>query len=94
MKNSIKIILYLLLIVNARSVKGQCVCAATGCELVCNGGFEVLTTLGVKPEFLLTHLIENNVTKLDISSFNNGTYLFKIIKNKELIKADKLIINR
>ena len=33
-------------------------------------------------------------TKLDISEFKNGTYLYKIMKDKALIKSERLIINK
>jgi hypothetical protein len=33
-------------------------------------------------------------TKLDVSEFKNGTYLYKIVTDKTIIKTDKLIINK
>jgi hypothetical protein len=35
-----------------------------------------------------------NVTQLDLTPFNNGTYLYKIIKDNKTVKEDKVIINK
>ncbi len=56
-----------------------------------NATIEIYNIIGEK---IHSQKLENNATKLDISSFNSGTYLYKIIKDNTIIKADKLIINR
>ncbi|MBA3681761.1 MAG: T9SS type A sorting domain-containing protein [Bacteroidetes bacterium] len=42
-------------------------------------------------------LIENELnalTKVNVSELKNGTYIYKIIKDNKIIKADKLIISK
>ena len=36
----------------------------------------------------------NALTKVDVSDFKNGTYIYKIVKDDNIIKADKLIISK
>ena len=57
-----------------------------------NATIEIYNVIGEK---ILIQKLENASTKLDIGSFNNGTYLYKITNSSgALIKTDKLIINR
>jgi hypothetical protein len=42
-------------------------------------------------------LIENELnalTKINVSELKNGTYIYKIVKDNTIIKADKLIISK
>jgi hypothetical protein len=42
-------------------------------------------------------LIENELnalTKVNISELKNGTYIYKIVKDGKILKADKLIISK
>lgn len=43
---------------------------------------------------VLTQKLNENETKVNVSSLNNGTYLYKISKNGKTVKADKLILNK
>jgi len=36
----------------------------------------------------------NSITKINVSDFKNGTYIYKIVKDDKIIKADKLIISK
>lgn len=36
----------------------------------------------------------NSITKINVSEFKNGTYIYKIVKDDKIIKADKLIISK
>ncbi|MDO8999198.1 MAG: T9SS type A sorting domain-containing protein [Bacteroidota bacterium] len=36
----------------------------------------------------------NSVTKINVSEFKNGTYIYKIVIDNKIIKADKLIISK
>ncbi len=56
-----------------------------------NSTFELYDIVGRK---VYTSSLSGNATQLDISSFNNGTYLYKIIQNGKPVKEDKLILNK
>lgn len=53
--------------------------------------FEVYDLIGKK---VMYQKLNQNETKVDVSSLNNGTYLYKIIQNGAVLKADKLILNK
>lgn len=53
--------------------------------------FEVYDVIGKR---ILSQKLSDYETTLDISSFNNGTYLFKVLRDNILVKTDKLIINK
>ncbi|MDP3557088.1 MAG: T9SS type A sorting domain-containing protein [Bacteroidota bacterium] len=36
----------------------------------------------------------NSITKINVSDFKNGTYIYKIVKDDKIIKTDKLIISK
>lgn len=55
-----------------------------------NGIFELYDIVGRK--VYTSHI--TNATQIDLTSFNNGTYLYKIIQNDKVIKEDKLILNK
>jgi hypothetical protein len=56
-----------------------------------NSTFELYDIVGRK---VYTNTLNGIVTQLDLSSFNNGTYLYKITQNGKPVKEDKLIINK
>ena len=56
-----------------------------------NGIFELYDIVGRK---VYSSILNGNATQLDLSSFNNGTYLYKIIQNDKVVKEDKLILNK
>ncbi len=39
-------------------------------------------------------MLNENETKVDVSSLNSGTYLYKITQNNIVIKADKLVLSK
>ena len=39
-------------------------------------------------------MLNKNETKIDISSLNNGKYLYKISQDGKTIKSDKLILDK
>lgn len=51
--------------------------------------FEIYDVIGKK---IMSQKLNETETKVDVSSLNNGTYLYKIMQNNNLIKADKLIL--
>lgn len=53
--------------------------------------FEVYDVIGKK---VMSQKLNENETKVDISSLNNGTYLYKITQHNNVIKADKLVLNK
>jgi hypothetical protein len=53
--------------------------------------FEVYDVIGKQ---VMSRKLSDGETKVDLSSLNNGTYLYKITENNVVIKADKLIINK
>lgn len=56
-----------------------------------NGTLEIWDVMGRK---VLTQKLIENETKIDVSSFNNGTYLYKITdSSNRVVKKDKLMIN-
>ncbi len=66
-------------------------------------GNEITVTTAVDGSKLLIFnimgqmLIENELnalTKVNISELKNGTYIYKIVKDGKILKADKLIISK
>lgn len=55
-----------------------------------NSTFELYDIVGRK---VYSNMV-GNVTQLDLSPFNNGTYLYKVIKDNKVVKEEKLIINK
>lgn len=53
--------------------------------------FEVYDVIGKK---VMSQKLNDNETKVDVSSLNNGTYLYKITQHNIVIKADKLVLNK
>ncbi|MBL7895859.1 MAG: T9SS type A sorting domain-containing protein [Bacteroidia bacterium] len=53
--------------------------------------FEVYDVIGKK---VMSQKLNENETKVDVSSLNNGTYLYKITQNNVVIKADKLVLSK
>lgn len=53
--------------------------------------FEVHDISGRK---VMSQKLNENETKTDLSSLNNGTYFYKITQNNVVIKTDKLILNK
>lgn len=43
---------------------------------------------------MILHSELSTLTKVDVSDLKNGTYIYKIVKNNIIIKADKLIISK
>ncbi len=42
-------------------------------------------------------VLENDLiafTKVNVNELKNGTYIYKIVKDNKIIKADKLLINK
>ena len=60
----------------------------SGCK---NCIFEVYDVIGKK---VLSQKLGENETKVDLNSLNNGTYLYKIVQDGVILKADKLLLNR
>jgi hypothetical protein len=60
----------------------------SGCK---NCIFEVYDIIGKK---VFSQKINENETKVELNSLNNGTYLYKITENNVVIKADKLILSK
>ena len=68
----------------------------TNGSLIVNSGcknciFEVYDIAGKK---VLSQKLNENETKVELSSLNSGTYLYNIIQDGVVLKADKLILNR
>lgn len=53
--------------------------------------FELYDVIGKR---VISKKLNDLETKIDVSSLNNGTYLYKITQNNVVIKADKLILNK
>jgi hypothetical protein len=53
--------------------------------------FEVYDLMGKK---VMSQKLNETETKVDVSSLNSGTYLYKIMQNGALLKADKLILTK
>lgn len=53
--------------------------------------FDVYDLMGRQ---IMNRKLNEGETKVDISSLNNGTYLYKITQSNVVIKADKLILNK
>ena len=60
----------------------------SGCK---NCIFEVYDVIGKK---VLSQKLNENETKVDLNSLNNGTYLYKIMQDGAILKADKLLLNK
>ncbi len=56
-----------------------------------NSIFELYDIVGRK---VYSNTLNGNATQLDISSFNNGTYIYRITQNGKAVKEDKLILNK
>jgi hypothetical protein len=56
-----------------------------------NSNFELYDVVGRK---VFSGSLNENETQLDLNSLNNGTYIFKILKDGKEVKRDKLIINK
>jgi hypothetical protein len=56
-----------------------------------NSTFEMYDIVGKK---VFSSKLNENVTQLDLNSFNNGTYLYKITKDGKDAKQDRLIISK
>ncbi len=68
----------------------------TSGNLMVNSGcksciFEVYDVIGKK---VMSHKLNENETKVDLNSLNNGTYLYKVVQEGVILKADKLLLNR
>ncbi|MBK7666725.1 MAG: T9SS type A sorting domain-containing protein [Sphingobacteriaceae bacterium] len=68
----------------------------TNGSLVVNSGcknciFEVYDIIGKK---VLSQKLNENETKVELNSLNNGTYLYKIVQDGVILKADKLLLNK
>lgn len=53
--------------------------------------FEVYDIIGKK---VFSQRLNESETKVELNSFNNGTYLYKIVQDGLTLKADKLILNK
>ncbi len=60
----------------------------SGCK---NCIFEVYDVIGKK---VMSQKLNENETKVDLNSLNNGTYLYKVVQEGVILKADKLLLNR
>jgi hypothetical protein len=43
---------------------------------------------------VMNQKLNENETKVDLSSLNSGTYLYKIIQDGLILKVDKFILNK
>lgn len=53
--------------------------------------FEVYDLMGKK---VLSQKLNEGESKVDLTTLNNGTYLFKVSQNGKTIKTDKVVLNK
>lgn len=62
--------------------------------VTCNYKDCIFVVYDIAGRIVLSQKLSENETKVDVSSLNNGTYIYKISKYGTTVKADKLILNK
>lgn len=62
--------------------------------VTCNCKDCIFVVYDIAGRIVLSQKLSENETKVDVSSLNNGTYIYKIGNNGITVKADKLILNK